>query len=121
MSQKPVHPEPPPAVQPAEKGPASPELRRMEEENRQLRAQLHQARKMEAIGQLAGGLAHDINNLLCAISGYAGLIKFKTSDPDVLKYAGQINSAAGNATNLTRQLLTFAHQEITGSHKGEKP
>lgn len=75
-------------------------------------SQLHQAQKMEAIGQLAGGVAHDFNNILGAISGYADIIsrKFGDDNPKLKKYAQTILSAATRAANVTGKLLTFARK-----------
>ena len=80
---------------------------------RSLEAQLAQARKLEAIGRLAGGVAHDFNNLLTAISGYAEILKAElgADDPrsaDVV----EIQRAAARATQLTSQLLAFGRRAI---------
>ena len=82
-------------------------------ESRMLQAQLQQSQKMEAIGQLAGGVAHDFNNMLCAILGFAGLIasELPTNDPlegDIKEVIG----AAERASMLTRQLLAFSRKQI---------
>ncbi len=75
-------------------------------------AQLQQSHKMEAIGRLAGGVAHDFNNLLTAIIGYdeALLERLAPADP-ARRHAERIRTAAGRATALTRQLLTFARPQ----------
>ncbi len=79
----------------------------------QLEEQYHQAQKMEAIGRLAGGVAHDFNNLLTAIMGYAGLT-LRALSPNALVYSDiqEIQKNAERATNLTRQLLTFARKQV---------
>ena len=73
---------------------------------------LHQAEKMEAIGQLAGGIAHDFRNHLTITQGYANLLT-KKCDPDSqeYKYAEQIHISAKRASELTSQLLAFARRE----------
>ncbi|HKU41963.1 MAG TPA: response regulator, partial [Polyangiales bacterium] len=71
-----------------------------------LEAQFHQSQKMEAVGQLAGGLAHDYNNLLMVISGNAELLLDRFDAPE----ARQILTAAQAATSLTQRLLTFSRQ-----------
>jgi PAS domain S-box-containing protein len=77
-----------------------------------LEAQFQQAQKMEAVGLLAGGVAHDYNNMLSVIIGYAELALFKV-DPTQPLYADleQIIKAAGRSANITRQLLTFARKQ----------
>jgi two-component system, cell cycle sensor histidine kinase and response regulator CckA len=75
--------------------------------------QLRQAHKMEAVGRLAGGVAHDFNNVLSAIFGYAELLldQFDETDPrraDVV----EIRRSADRAANLTRQLLAFSRKEV---------
>jgi PAS domain S-box-containing protein len=74
--------------------------------------QMLQAQKMEAIGTLAGGVAHDFNNILTVISGYTDLIKMTaTSDPTLLGFVGEIANAGSRATKLVRQILTFSRHE----------
>jgi PAS domain S-box-containing protein len=88
------------------------ELKRAEKEKKELEEQLHQAQKMEAIGQLAGGVAHDFNNMLFAISGNANIIKkkFTANNPALSKYINRIASAAVHSADLTTKLLAFARK-----------
>jgi PAS domain S-box-containing protein len=80
-----------------------------EKERENLRAQLNQARKMEAIGTLAGGIAHDFNNLLMGIQGHASLISYDLDPAHPLReHIEAIEKSIRNATNLTKQLLGFA-------------
>ena len=78
-----------------------------------LETQLRQAQKMEAIGQLAAGVAHDFNNILTVIQGHAGLLqqKLKTSNLET-KSVDQISFAANRAATLVRQLLMFSRKQI---------
>ncbi len=73
--------------------------------------QLQQARKMEAIGILAGGVAHDFNNILQVINGYTQLLTLEKSetDPDHAKLR-EIEKAVAHAAQLVRQLLTFSRK-----------
>ena len=82
-------------------------------EKRQLESQLHQAQKMEAIGTLAGGVAHDFNNILSAIVGYASLLQMKMRPDDPLYgYVKQILDAADKAGLLTKSLLAFSRKQV---------
>jgi PAS domain S-box-containing protein len=81
-------------------------------EQRKLELQFRQSQKMEAIGQLAGGVAHDFNNILAVIQLQAGLLKLQPNlSPQQLEFAGEIEKATQRAANLTRQLLLFSQQQ----------
>ena len=88
------------------------ERKRVDEEREKLQAQLNQAQKMESVGRLAGGVAHDFNNMLGAILGYTelGMIEVSPTDPihGTLK---DIQKAALRSADLTRQLLAFARKQ----------
>ena len=81
-------------------------------EEARLKREVAQATKMQAIGQLAGGVAHDFNNILTAILGYCDLMLMRhtpgDSDYDDIQ---QIRSNSNRAANLTRQLLAFSRQQ----------
>ena len=82
-------------------------------ERRRLEEHLRQSQKMQAVGQLAGGVAHDFNNMLTVIQGFVELLKLQPGSPENLRDClGQIGQAAGRAANLTRQLLTFSRKQI---------
>ena len=82
-------------------------------ERRGLEAQLRQAQKMEAVGRLAGGVAHDFNNMLGVINGYAELLAARADLPsDCKDYLGEVLQAGQRAASLTRQLLAFSRQEL---------
>jgi two-component system cell cycle sensor histidine kinase/response regulator CckA len=82
-------------------------------ERKRLQAQFEQAQKMEAVGRLAGGVAHDFNNILSVISGYSELAgqKAVTNRP-IANEIAQISKAAARAARLTMQLLAFSRQQV---------
>ncbi len=91
-------------------------------ERERLQNQLHQAQRLESLGQLAGGIAHDFNNLLAIIINYAALIddelKRASTGGEEERWHGarediaQVSMAAERAAHLTRQLLAFSRREV---------
>jgi two-component system, cell cycle sensor histidine kinase and response regulator CckA len=80
---------------------------------RQLEDQLRQSQKLEAIGRLAGGIAHDLNNALTAIAGYAELALGELSSNDSARGdVDEIRRAAERAASVTRQLLAFSRKRL---------
>lgn len=83
------------------------EMRRRE----QAQASLLQAQKMEALGRLTGGIAHDMNNVLAAVVGHYELIQHRSTDPRVRGFAEKGLQASERAAALVRRLVAFARQE----------
>ncbi len=81
-------------------------------ERRRLEAQFIEAQKMEVVGQLAGGVAHDFNNILAVIMGCGDLIASKLSaDSPLRKFTEEIQHTSERAAGLTRQLLVFSRKQ----------
>ncbi len=81
-------------------------------EQKNLQEQFLQAQKVEAVGRLAGGVAHDFNNILTAIGGYAELMMRRLSSSDPLyRHVDQVLKATERASGLTRQLLAFSRKQ----------
>jgi len=87
-------------------------IRMLEEEQENLTSQLLQVQKMESVGRLAGGVAHDFNNMLSVIMGY-GELAMDSLEPDdpVHGYLDEMMSAANRSAEITRQLLAFARKQ----------
>ena len=82
-------------------------------EKKKIEEQLRHAQKMEAVGQLAGGVAHDFNNILTAIVGYGNLLNMKIGEEDPLKhYVEQVLASTERAAQLTQGLLAFSRKQI---------
>ncbi len=77
-----------------------------------LEAQFRQSQKMECVGQLAGGVAHDFNNILTIVQGHASLLLSEALTPPMHEAAQEIISAADRAASLTRQLLAFGRRHV---------
>jgi signal transduction histidine kinase/CheY-like chemotaxis protein len=82
-------------------------------QRKHLEGQLRQAQKMEAVGQLAGGVAHDFNNMMCGVIGYSELVlaRLKEDDP-VRPQILQIRRAGERAGEMTKQLLAFSRKQV---------
>jgi PAS domain S-box-containing protein len=82
-------------------------------ERARLENQLRQAQKMEAVGRLAGGVAHDFNNVLTAVFGYVDMLREELpSNSGALEDLAEVRKAAERAAGLTRQLLAFSRQQV---------
>ncbi|MCZ6904837.1 MAG: response regulator [Acidobacteria bacterium] len=82
-------------------------------EHRRVEESLRESHKMEAVGRLAGGVAHEFNNLLMVIRGYSELLLQRSSANDLVRTnAEEIRKAADRAASLTRQLLAFSRKQV---------
>jgi two-component system cell cycle sensor histidine kinase/response regulator CckA len=81
-------------------------------QRRELEHQLRQMQKIDAVGRLAGGVAHDFNNILMAISSYAELLGKKLTDETARRYSGEIVKATDRGSSLTEGLLTFSRKQV---------
>ena len=88
------------------------ERKQAEKEKENLQRELQQSQKMEALGKLTGGIAHEYNNMLAIILGFSGLLnKSLIKEPKLLKYTNEIQRAGNRAAKLTSKLLTFSRQK----------
>jgi ABC-type amino acid transport substrate-binding protein/signal transduction histidine kinase len=92
--------------------------RREEEAKREsLEARLRQAQKMESVGRLAGGVAHDFNNMIMGVMGYAELCRESIApDHPAREWLDEITREVERSANLTRQLLAFARKQTIAPH-----
>lgn len=89
------------------------DARKREAERLELESRLLQAQKLEAIGRLVGGVAHDFNNRLLVIMGYAELLKRGTANnPRLQAHADLVLSSSTRAADLTRQLLAYSRRQV---------
>ncbi len=94
-----------------ELGKESLQRKTMEVEKIQLEAQLNPAQKMDAIGTLAGGIAHEFNNILAAITGYTELVQLDVAEgSQAYANLNEVLEAASRAKELVKQILTFSRQ-----------
>jgi PAS domain S-box-containing protein len=89
-------------------------------ERKALEGKLRYAQKMEAMGKLAGGVAHDFNNVLTAIVGYGHILRMKIGRDDPLRdHVDQILSATERAAHMTQSLLAFGKKQVTSVAPGD--
>ena len=87
-------------------------LRQAMEERERLRERLSRAERMELVGRLASGVAHDFNNMLTVICGFTGLLSQSMGDDPRSRDVAQIEAAAMRAADLTRQLLAYGRRQV---------
>jgi PAS domain S-box-containing protein len=87
------------------------ERRQSEEAQQLLRSQLEHAQRLEAVGRLAGGVAHEFNNILTIVGGAAELLAAEENG-DIQELAKEIVAAKGRGASLTKQLLSFARKDL---------
>ena len=85
---------------------------RAEEHRREMELQLSHAQRMDAVGRLAGGLSHDFNNILTAVSGSAEMLRIEKNPKERAELVDDIIEARDRGAALTRQLLAFARREV---------
>jgi len=94
------------------------EIKKAETEREKLQAQLLQAQKMESVGRLAGGVAHDFNNMLGVILGHTELALLQADEKhDLYADLKEIQSAAKRSADITKQLLAFARKQTISPKK----
>src|ERR1035437_224971 len=81
-------------------------------DRRRLEAQLVEATRLEAMGHLAGGVAHDFNNVLTAVNGYADILIRELEGDERVESAREIRRAGARAAELTKQVLAFARRQV---------
>jgi PAS domain S-box-containing protein len=86
---------------------------RAEAERRDMELQLSHAQRLDAVGRLAGGLSHDFNNILTAVSGSAEMLRIEQNPQERNELLDEIIAARDRGAALTRQLLAFARREVT--------
>jgi signal transduction histidine kinase len=85
----------------------------LEKEQRRLESQVRQAQKMEVLGRLAGGVAHDFNNMLMVLGGCTELLDRSLSpESPARSYLDQIQRTTDKAAAMTRQLLAFSRKQV---------
>ncbi len=84
-------------------------------ERRELERQLMHSQKMESLGVMASGIAHDVNNVLLVIRGYSAVLAHRTTDAETRDVVEQIDSAVQHAADFTRQLLSLTKGQIVHS------
>ncbi|MDD5220093.1 MAG: PAS domain S-box protein, partial [Candidatus Bipolaricaulis sp.] len=95
--------------------------KRAEEERLALEAQLRHSQKLESIGTLASGIAHEINNPLTGVINYADLIERRTADAQLREFAEGIKTEGNRMAEIVRGLLSFARQETVGKRLERMP
>ena len=88
------------------------ERKRAEEALEHSQAQLLQAQKMEAVGRLAGGVAHDFNNILQAMLSLATVLRLRAASPELAKTVAEIEALIKRGAGLTQQLLLFSRRQV---------
>ncbi len=90
------------------------DIKRAHQEQAALKEQLYHVQKLESVGKLAGGVAHDFNNVLMAITGYGNLIQMEETDIKTIHiYAKKLLDASERAVKLTQALLTFSRKQAS--------